>query len=83
VIDDLAQATLHHVFVGKDDDDQCHHSVYSICEEFLCIFLFVLVVMALCPLIRSVNTIDQLAFVRIKLLLLKEMVQWSTSLKFS
>ena len=38
VIDELAQATLQHVFVGKDKDKtmmtSAHHSVFSICEEF-------------------------------------------------
>ena len=38
VIDELAQATLRHVFVGKDNDKtmmtSAHHSVFSICEEF-------------------------------------------------
>ena len=38
VIDQLAQATLQHVFVGKDKDKtmmtSAHHSVFSICKEF-------------------------------------------------
>jgi hypothetical protein len=38
VIDDLAQATLHHVFVEKDKEKtmmtSAHHSIYGICEEF-------------------------------------------------
>ena len=38
VIDKLAQATLHHMFVGKDKDKtmmtSAHHSAFSMCEEF-------------------------------------------------